>query len=64
LWLFWDEALVAHYQFDGNAQDASGYGNHGVEHGSLPLHLLFIVKYDKKNPISLRNRISIKGSNQ
>jgi len=27
--------LVAHYPFDGNARDASGYGNHGVLQGNV-----------------------------
>ena len=27
--------LVAHYEFEGNANDSSGNGNHGVEHGNI-----------------------------
>jgi hypothetical protein len=26
--------LIAYYPFDGNAHDESGYGNHGIIHGS------------------------------
>jgi len=29
------DGLVAHYRFDGNALDASGYGNHGVVTGAV-----------------------------
>jgi hypothetical protein len=30
-----NDGLVAHYPFDGNAQDASGNGNHGKEYGGV-----------------------------
>jgi len=29
------EGLVAHYEFEGNANDSSGNGNHGTEHGGV-----------------------------
>lgn len=28
--------LIAHYPFNGNANDESGYGNHGIVHGAAP----------------------------
>ena len=31
-----EDGLVAHYLFSGNANDASGNGNHGVVHGATP----------------------------
>jgi len=30
-----DEGLVAHYKFEGNADDSSGNGNHGTENGTV-----------------------------
>ena len=30
-----DDGLVAHYEFEGNANDSSGHGNHGTEQGSV-----------------------------
>jgi len=30
-----NDGLVAHYPFDGNADDVSGHGHHGIEHGGL-----------------------------
>jgi len=35
VWADLDDGLVAHYPFDGNANDESGNGNHGTEHGDV-----------------------------
>ena len=35
-WASLTDGLVAYYPFDGNANDASGNGNHGVVHGATP----------------------------
>lgn len=29
------EGLIAHYPFDGNANDESGHGNHGIAQGNI-----------------------------
>lgn len=42
-------ALVAHYQFEGNANDSSGNGLNGTVHGSAA----FIVDADRGNVLSL-----------
>jgi hypothetical protein len=34
-WADLNAGLVAHYPFNGNAQDVSGNGNHGTEHGKV-----------------------------
>jgi hypothetical protein len=34
-WADLDDGLVAYYPFDGNADDKSGLGNNGTEHGGF-----------------------------